>query len=82
MRDLVARPSFCRHRPLLCNGLEVTMSQSPPVARPFPQRRKPKLVPMWQRFDRFVGLDIHKEFLTIVILDAAQNVVLSLRKLS
>jgi transposase len=69
-------------RTLLCNGLEVTMSQSPPVAPPLPQRRKPKLAPMWQRFDRFVGLDIHKEFLTIVILDAAQNVVLSLRKLS
>jgi transposase len=67
------------------------MSQSPPVAPadvslapppPFPRRRKPKLVPMWQRFERFVGLDIHKEFLTIVILDTAQNVVLSLRKLA
>jgi transposase len=71
------------------------MSQSPspaqadenpasPFAHPPPQhrRRKPKLVPMWQRFDRFVGLDIHKAFLTIVILDVAQNIVLSVRKLS
>lgn len=57
---------------------------SPPAASPptgTPRRRAPKRLPMWQRFDFFVGLDIHKNFVTVVILDTAQNVVQSSRKI-
>ncbi len=55
------------------------MSQRKSVPPPFLSRLKPGLAPPWRRF---IGLDIHKFFITVVAIDHSLESLLTLNKLT
>ncbi len=39
-------------------------------------------LPSWMRYSRFVGLDVHKTYITVVAINHEQAIVLKVRKVA